>query len=241
MCRWVRVWVCFAGSRKLCGAGGVGIECESELRFIMTNLLSDKLSGMILALVCLGLVGCRSHKSVVTLGGGYVEVTHSKHALVGESELARTSFEHRGAGDKTLLIWPSLYGVNETIKGDLAIFVGDKSYVESGEKVSHPRLFAVQSPELPLDITDAVLWYWSKSAGRDFAKTLNRFSLVTPEEKNGRLELQLDFWAEDKDWPDRAVLQLDWSQVSAIMNAVKKKGVVEKDLQWHTAYIGEEY
>ena len=203
--------------------------------------ISDKLSGLAMALICLCLAGCQSPKSVTALGSGYEEISHSTHPLVGESEVSRTSFEHLESGDKTVLIWPSLYGVNEVIKGDLAIFVGDKSYVESGDKGTHPRLFAVKSPELPLDITDEVLWFWSKSNGRDFSKTLSNFILVTPEEKNGRLQLQLDFLSEEKDWPDKATLQLDWSQVSAIMDAVKKKGVMEKDLQWHTAYIGGIY
>ena len=201
--------------------------------------LSDKLSGLALALVCLGLAGCQSHKTVAALGSGFEEITHSTYALVGEPELPRISFEHRGSGDKTVLIWPSLYGVNEIIKNDLAIFVGDKAYVDEGGKGTHPRLFAVQTPELPLDITDEVLWHWSKSAGRDFAKTLNQFALVIPAEKNGRLELQIVFWSEEKDWPDKVAVQLDWSQISTIMNAVRKKGVMKKDLRWQTAFIGE--
>ncbi len=212
-----------------------------EIWIIMDLRLFDKLSELALAFICLGLVGCQSNKSITALGSGYEEITHSTRLLIGESELLRTSFEHLGSGDKLVMILPSLYGVNEVINGDMAIFVGDKSYLESGDKGTRPRLFAVKFPELPLDITEAVLWYWSKSASRDFSKTLNRFSLVTPEEKNGRLELQLDFLSEEKDWPDKAALELDWSQVSAIMNAVKKKGVVEKDLRWHTPYIGEKY
>ena len=201
--------------------------------------LSNKLSGLALALVCLGLVGCQSHKTVAALGSGYEETTHSTYALIGEPELPRVSFEYRVAGDKPVLIWPSLYGVNEIIKGDLAIFVGDKGYVDEGGKGTHPKLFAVKAPELPLDITYEVLWYWSKSAGRDFTKTLDKYTLITPEEKDGRLELQIEFWSDEKNWPDKVVVQLDWSQVSAIMNAVKKKGVIKKDLRWHTAYIGE--
>ncbi len=200
---------------------------------------SDKLWGLALALVCLGLTGCQSPKTVKTLGSGYEETAHAMHAWAGESELPRVSFEHRESGGKPVLIWPSLYGVNEVIKGDLAVFVGDKAYMDEGDKGIHPRLFAVKFPDLPMDITDEVLWYWSKSAGRNFNNTLNKFTLATPEEKDGRLELQIDFWSDEKDWPDKVMVQLDWSQVSAIMKAMKKKGVVKKDLRWHTAYIGE--
>ena len=114
------------------------------------------------------------------------------------------------------------------------------------DKVTHPRLFAVQFPGLPLDITDEVLWRWSKASGKDIAKALQKFSLVIPEEKNGRLELHLEFLSEgylsvEKDWPDQSDLQLDWNQVSDILRAVKTKGVVEKDLRWHTPYIGEKF
>ena len=133
-----------------------------------------------------------------------------------------------------------MYGVNEVIKGDVAIFVGDKAYVSpdpDDPRGTKPRLFAVRAPGLPLDITDEVLWRWSKAAGKDFAKALEQFSMVTPAEKNGRLELRLEFWTEEKDWPDTATLQLDWNQVSDIMRAVKGKGTVHKDPRWGTPYI----
>ena len=113
-----------------------------------------------------------------------------------------------------------MYGVGEVIKGDVAIFVGDKAYVSSDPddpRGTRPRLFAVRSPALPLDITDEVLWRWSKATGKDFAKAVQLFSLATPAEKNGQLELQLEFWTEEKDWPDKTTLQLDWNQVSDIM------------------------
>ena len=76
-----------------------------------------------------------------------------------------------------------------------------------------PRLFAVRSPALPLDITDAVLWRWSKASGKDFAKAVQLFSLVTPAEKDGRLELQLEFLTEEKDWPDKTRCSTGLGQV----------------------------
>lgn len=209
------------------------------------KLLNNFISRVALAMLCLGLTGCQLPKSVAPVGSGYEEVSHPKRAFLDEPPLPRVSFQHRGTDGKTSLIWPSLYGASEVIKGNLAIFVGDKAYVEP-DKVTHPRLFAVKAPELPLDITDEVLWRWSKASGKDFAKALQKFSLVIPEEKNGRLELHLEFLSEgylsvEKDWPDQSDLPLDWNQVSDILRAVKTKGVVEKDLRWHTPYIGEKF
>lgn len=208
--------------------------------------LYQPVSCLALALLGLGLAGCQSEKNIAHLTNGYEEVSHPAHTfLVGEEPPPRVSFQHRGADDKIIQIWPSLSGAKEVIKGGLAIFVGDKAYAES-ERVTRSRLFAVQPPELPLDITDEVLWRWSQTAGKDFTKALERFTLVIPEERNGRLELHLEFSAAgylsvDKDWPDTGELQLDWRQVSEIMRAVKTKGVVEKDLRWHTPYIGERF
>ena len=193
-----------------------------------------------LALLGLGLAGCQSPKITTPLANGYQEVSHPARFAHDEAELTRTSFEFRGADGKNIVIWPSLYGVNDIIKGNLAIFVGDKAFVEP-DKVTHPRLFAVEAPGLPLDITDEVLWRWSKAAGKNFGTALDKFSLVIPQEKNGGLELQLEFDSNEQDWPDRSTLQLDWNQMSEILRAVKTKGVVEKDLRWQTPYIGEKF
>jgi hypothetical protein len=203
-------------------------------------------SRLALPVLCLGLAGCQTQKSTAPVGGGYSEVTRTKRAFLDEPELPRISLEHRGADGKTILVWPALYGASEVIKGELAIFVGDKAFVEP-EKVTHPRLFAVTPPGLPLDITDEVLWRWSKMNGKKFAAAMEKFSTVVPEEKNGKLELHLEFWSDDKlvseekDWPEQSDLQLEWSQVSEIMRAVKTKGVEQKDLRWHTPYIGEKF
>jgi hypothetical protein len=61
--------------------------------------------------------------------------------------------------------------------------------------------------------------------------------MMTPAGKNGQLELQLEFWTEEKDWPDTTTFQLDWNQVSDIMREVKEKGVMRKDPRWGTPYI----
>jgi hypothetical protein len=137
-----------------------------------------------------------------------------------------------------------LYGVGEVVKGNVAIFVGDKAYVSSDPddpRGTQPRLFAVRSPGLPLDITDEVLWRWSKTSGKDFAKAVQLFSMATPAEKNGQLELQLEFWTQEKDWPDKTTFQLNWSQVFDIMREVKEKGTLRKDPRWGTSYIEKEF
>ena len=188
-----------------------------------------------LAMLCLGLTGCSTHHPVAPLGGGYEEESHPSRS--GDT---RVAFQYRAPDGKIIPIWPALYGVAEVIKGDVAIFVGDKAYVSpdpDDPRGTKPRLFAVRSPALPLDITDAVLWRWSKATRKDFAKTLDQFSMVTPAGKNGQLELQLEFWTEEKDWPDKTTVQLDWNQVSDIMREVMEKGTLRKDPRWGTPYI----
>jgi hypothetical protein len=192
-----------------------------------------------LAILCAGLAGCMTPNPVAPLGGGYEEKDHPNRSSTDPAD-ARVSFQYREPNGRTTLIWPSLYGVNEVVKVNLAIFVGDKAYVSADPndpRGTKPRLFAVRSPALPLDITDEVLWRWSKATGKDFAKTVDRFSMVTPAEKNGQLELQLEFWTEEKDWPDKTTFQLDWKQMSDIMREVKGKGALRTDPRWGTPYI----
>jgi hypothetical protein len=203
---------------------------------LITNLVfrfSPALLGIVLA-------GCSTPPIVQPLSNGYVEVTHSHRSMISSADL-RVSFEYREPNGRTILIWPSLYGVGEVIQGDMAIFVGDKAYVSANPddpRGTRPRLFAVRAPGLPLDITDEVLSRWAKASGKDFAKAMQLFNLATPVEKNNQLEVQLEFWADESSWPDNSTLQLDWNQVSDIMLAVKEKGTVRKDLRWGTPYLG---
>jgi hypothetical protein len=193
------------------------------------------------ALLCAVLTGCASDKMTVPLAGGYEEVAHP-HRIPDESTDVRVSFQHRTADGKITRIWPSLYGVDEVIQGDTAIFVGDVSYVSSNPedpRGTRPRLFAVRSPAPPTDITDEILWRWTKTSGKSYDDARQLFRLATPSEKDGQLELQLEFWTEARDWPDKAVLQLDWNQVSAIMSEVKTKGTLHKDLHWKTPYLAK--
>ena len=206
--------------------------------------LFEKLSPILLAMLCAGLAGCVSQNPVAPLSNGYEEVAHPTRASVSQPETTRISFQYRSPKGRTILIWPSLYGVNEVVKGDLAIFVGDKAYVSPNPddpRGAKPRLFAVRSPGLPLDITDEVLRQWSKASGKDFDQARAIFSLMIPEEKNGRLELHLEFWTQARDWPDKTAFQLDWNQVFDIMREVKAKGVERKDVRWGTSYIEKEF
>jgi hypothetical protein len=196
------------------------------------------------AMLCAGLAGCVSQPPAALPVNSYEEVGHPTRASFDQPETTRVSFQYRGPDGKTTLIWPSLYGVAEVVKGDMAIFVGDKTCVppdSDNQRVTRPRLFAVRAPALPLDITDEVLRCWSKATGKDFAKAMRLFSLATPAEMNGQLELQLEFWTEEKDWPDKTTFQLDWDQVSDIMRDVKEKGAAHKDLHWGTSYIEKEF
>ena len=192
------------------------------------------------ALLCLVLAGCASQPPVAPLGHGYEEMSHPTHASLSQPELMRISFQYRAPDGKTTQVWPSLYGVGEVIKGDVAIFVGDKAYISSDPddpRGMKPRLFAVRSPALPLDITDEILWRWSQSSGKDFTKAEEYLSLVIPTEANGQLGLQLEFYTDDSHWPDKSAILLGWDQVSAIMRDVQAKGTIHRDLRWGTPYI----
>lgn len=193
-------------------------------------------------LLFLLLAGCRSdHPGVVPLSHGYEEVTHSDRSMAGAAGGGRTAFVYHAPDGQTLPIWPSLYGVDEVIHTNLAVFVGDVTRGGRSSRSTGPRLFVVAAPELPVDITSAVVWRWSQASGKDFRTALEKFSLVTPVARDGRLELHFDFWTEEgeTDWPDRAVLTLEWNQVTDILRAVKQRGGVKKDARWRTPFIGE--
>jgi hypothetical protein len=198
------------------------------------------------AAACLVCAGCLTHKSVTALGNGYEEVTHTHHNFNFDSEPAppRVSFQHRGPDDQVTEIWPSLSGSATVIQEDLVVFSAEKANL--ADHTTRPRLFAVRSADVPLDITDEVLWRWSRANGKDIRKTLDKFAEVQPSEGNGGLLVHIDFWpktdyAARDDWPDDGSILLDWKQVAEIIQTVKTKGVLEKDQRWHTPYIGEQF
>ena len=190
------------------------------------------------ASLCLGLTGCSTSRPVQRLGNSYQEVTHPNKSE--DPADMRISLEYRAPDGKIILIWPSLSGVDEIIHGDVALFVGDKTYASSDPDASQavrPRLFAVREPGLPLDITDEVLWDWSKMSGKEIAKAERLLEMVTPVETDGKLEVYLEFWEDGYGWPDKATVELTWNQVLDIMRTVREKGAKHKDLRWHTPYI----
>lgn len=201
-----------------------------------------------LALLCLALAGCQTHKRTTHLSNGYEETFYRGRAKFNSDDPAptRTAFQYKSPDEKLTLIWPSLYGVGEVIHDDVAIFVGDKTFADGDTPSTHPRLFAVKAPELPLDITSEVLSRWAKSTHRALKGATQRFNIVTPEATDDGVVLHLEFLTqdylmEDKDWPDKADVQLTWDQVTEIMQAVKVKGTLQKDIGWHTPYIGENF
>ena len=206
--------------------------------------IKDSVIHLPLATLCVGLAGCVSpqHPVVTPLGNGYEEVAHPTRASMSQPETIRISFLCRAPNGKITLIWPSLYGVGEVINGDVAIFVGDKAYVSSDPndpRGMKPRLFAVRSPALPLHITDEILWRWSKATGKDFTKAGQFFILATPEEMNGQLNVELEFYTDEVDWPDKSAILLDWNRVADIMREVQEKGPVHKDLRLGAPFIGK--
>lgn len=192
--------------------------------------------------------GCMTHSATTPLPGGYEEVSHPQHTFIAADEPLppRTSLQYRGTNDVVTQIWPSLYGVNEVFRGNLAIFVGDKAAMDP-DPVIRPRLFAVKPGELPLDLTDEILLRWSKMNNKNLNLVRNRFAMITPEENGDVLDLHLEFSSSDTwmgrrdDMPSEGTLQLDWHQIETMMRAVKTKGVTMHDVRFNAPYIGEKF
>ncbi len=153
---------------------------------ISMKLIKNPTLHFSLAILCASLLaGCLTPNPVAPLGGGYEEKGHPHRSSAASAD-TRVSLQYRAPDGKITLIWPSLYGVDEVIKDDVAIFVGDKACVQpdsDNPRGTKPRLFAVRSPALPLDITDEVLRLWSKKSGKDFMKALDSFSMVPRRKK----------------------------------------------------------
>jgi hypothetical protein len=212
----------------------------------MKRLPNFIVAGLGLALLGLGAAGCQTHKTVSKLGNGYEEVSHPHHTLIDDPEPPRIAFQFRDTNDTVIPIWPSLFSAREIIHDDLALFIAEKGYTQP-EHETRPRLFAVRAPELPLDITDEVLWRWAKANGKKVGQAMDRLSSFSIAEKNDGLEINLVFWSntemggEREDWPEESTLQLTWPQIDQITHSVKAKGVKQEDLRYHTPYIGEKF
>src|SRR5579864_6172447 len=132
--------------------------------------------GLALLFVSVSLTGCQSEKNITKLGHGYEEVVHPSLVPDNDSQ-PRVSLQHRNAAGKVTSIWPALSGPAEIIHSNLVIFVGDKAFLDPGKNI-HPRLFAVEAPALPIDITDETLWRWSQINGKNFVHAMERLCLI---------------------------------------------------------------
>jgi hypothetical protein len=214
------------------------LEFKNEMRSVL-HWTARLAAGVI----CLGIAGCQTQPKAERTGGVYVEISHKSHTFLPGDHPARISLNHQDADGHASLIWPSLYCKTLLVKDNTALFVADKSFLQGGEASIHPRLFAVKFPGLPVDITREVLGYWAAANGKDFGKTLNRFTLAVPEEKDNGVALHLEFWSgsylADEDWPETGELMLSWPEVTSLMRSVQTKGLTQKDPRWHTEYIGQ--
>jgi hypothetical protein len=181
-----------------------------------------------LVILCTNLTGCGTIPSYEELGNGYVEATYTRTSF-SEPSAHRISLQYR-KGWHTVVIWPSLES-SVFVNDDVAVFIGLMGNKET-------RLFAVKMPNPPMDITDEVLWRWSKESGKGFADALKVSGAGTLGKKGYMLEFHFTFWARE-DWP--RTVNLGWSQISDIMREVKEKGVERKDRVWGTSYIEKEF
>jgi hypothetical protein len=194
---------------------------------------------LLLAIFCVSLVGCAS-RDVEPLGNGYQEVTYTQNSI-SEPSAHRISLQYRNTNGKQTMIWPSLWGVREVIKSDVALFVGNvasESPQSDNLRATEPRLFAVKASGPPLDITEEILWRWSKNSGKDFSEALKTASVSYVEEKDNSLEFHFATWPPTL---PSIVTRWDWNGILDIMREVKEKGVARKDRVWGATYIEKEF
>jgi hypothetical protein len=202
-----------------------------------------------LALLAVAGAGCHTpHASTTPVSNGFEEVSHPDrtYIMLDDPKDPRIELQYRATNGTITPIWPSLFGVAEVIKGNEALFVGDKAYTQP-DRVTKPRLFAVKAPGVPLDLTDEVLRRWARANDRSFNSARDRLAMITPVEDDERVEMRLDFTSRDswisnrEDWPDQSTLRLTWPQIEQLMQVVKTNGVPKTDLRWNTPYIGDKH
>jgi hypothetical protein len=185
-------------------------------------------------ILCAHLTGCGTIPRYEDLGNGYREAIYIRASW--EPPAIRTALQYR-KGLRTVVIWPKTHGI--VVTNCVAVFEAYTAYEPpppSNPQATKRRLFAVKAPELPLDITDEVLWRWSKESGEGFFNIKNVASPVPPEEKDNGVEF-LFATGTHKD----IIIRMDWNQISDVMREVKEKGVVRKDRVWGTSYIEKEF
>jgi len=125
------------------------------------------------------------------------------------------------------MVWPSVEA-GPIIKGNVAIIIALMGNHQT-------RLFAVEAPSLPLDITDEVLTLGAKERGKILSQIPKSATIATLKETSG-----INFGVAFVDWTDRDA-KLSWNQITDIMREVKEKGIERKDLRWGTSYIEKEF
>lgn len=186
----------------------------------------------------LGVTGCHTPRGQESpLGHNYAEVAYPRRGE--DADFARVALEFRPPGGPKQTVWSQLYGVDEVILDDLAVFVGDVSTHRRGS--TQPRLFLVKAPQVPVDVTDEMLWRWSRANHRSPDQALQHYSLVTPVRVGAELELRFDFWTDEgeNDWPEHGVLRLPVGEMPEILRAAQKRAHPEKEPTWHTDYLRE--
>jgi hypothetical protein len=183
------------------------------------------------------IAGCVSRR-VEPVTNGYEEVVYT-WTSISEPTANQFALQYRKPTGGRVKIWPDVRTF--TIKNDVAVFEGEVACEPRDPdepRAMMSRLFAVKAPELPLDITDEVLWRWSNKNGIDFTNAVKIASVVTVGEKENHLEIRFAFW-NNNDWP--RIILLDWNEISDIMHEVKENGAVRKDRVLHTSYIEKEF
>ena len=197
----------------------------------------------ILAALCLAITACRTHEETTVLSDGYEEVAHITHTYVDDPPTPRISLQYRHTDtDKVIQVWPSLSAARVAIRGNVAIFAGDTVRREHGSFDTQPRLYAVQVPEPPVDITDEALWLWAKSEGKKYDTAVSRLMLVTPQAGDHGLIMHFEFLPDNSvfqnnSWPDQAEYGLNWTQVTNLIHGVAAKGTLHRDARWHVQYL----
>ena len=162
--------------------------------------------------------------SIVELGNNYEEVTYTRTSWEPESH--HVTLQYRKPNGGRTMVWS--YVGNIVINNEVAVFEARVDYI--------PRLFAVKGLEMPLDITDEILWRWSKESGTDFGEVLktasiNSFTLKTNGDK---LCFEFGMWKHPNS--SEIPISLDWVEIAAIMNEVRTNGIIHK-----TSVYGKNY
>jgi hypothetical protein len=134
----------------------------------------------LLAFLCVSLAGCGTIPSYEDLGNRYVEATYTSPGLWEPSgHRFALCYKHSDFWHST--IWPSLEADRAVVEDDVVVFVANTAFeppLSDEPRATMQRLFAVKAPELPMDITDEVVWRWSKESGEDFATIMKKASIV---------------------------------------------------------------